>query len=97
MTKLGAMALSPSRQKKQMDNVDNVILYVILYNKTNIRCSKMFDPSVDKIICFMGDEAKNHIYRYLKTITEYNNIVFYIRIIVKYVIVKIVEFRDVLF
>lgn len=46
-------------------------------------------------VSLIGQEAKGHTYRYLKTIGEHINLVFYAHVVIERVAVKVTELRDV--
>lgn len=67
----------------------------MLYNSTNVFCKGLPGLSVVKKIGLVGEEAKGHACRHLKTMGESINSAFHAWVIIKRVAVKVAKFRGV--
>lgn len=75
----------------------NVASYIILHNSTNVLCKDLLDLNIVKKVGFISEEAKNHTRKQFKMKEKSINLVFHIQVVVKHIVAKVVEVRDILF
>lgn len=75
----------------------NVASYIILHNSTNVLCKGLLNLNIVKKVGFISKEAKNYTRKYFKIREKSINLVFYIQVVVKHIVAKVVEVRDILF
>lgn len=82
-------------KRKSVGNVNDVASYTVPYNSANILRRGTSGLSVDERVRVIGDKAKSHACRYLKTMGERVDLAFYVRVVVESLAVKIAELRGV--
>lgn len=82
-------------KKKLIGNVNNIGSYIVSHDSTNVLCRGPLGLNIVNKVRFIGEKAKTHASRYLNTMEESINPVFYARVLIECVAVEVVEFRDV--
>lgn len=84
-------------KKELIGDVDNVTSYTMLHNSRNILRKRLSGSSIVKVVRLINEEAKVYTRRYLKTMRESINPAFHALVVIDRVIIKIVEFKGILF
>lgn len=84
-------------KRELIGDVDNITSYSVLHNSTNVLCRGLPGLSVGENVRLIGEQAKSHVHRYLKMISEGVNPAFHAWVIIERVMVEVAELKDVSF
>ena len=82
-------------KRKLVGDVDNVVSYTVPHNSTNVLRRGLSSLSIVKGVRLIGEKAKGHACRHLKTMRESINPVFHAWVVIERIAVKVAKFRGV--
>lgn len=76
-------------------NIDNIASYAIPHDSANVLSGGSLSTSIVKRVCLVGQEVEGNARQYFEVMGEGVNLVFYARVIVGGIVVKVIELRGV--
>lgn len=78
-------------EKQLIGNINNVVSYTVLHDSADVLRRKSLGPSIIEKVSFIRDKTKDHACRYFKTMGKGVNLVFYIRVVIERIAVKVAK------
>lgn len=76
-------------------NVNDIVPYTVLHNSTNVLRREPSGSNIVDGVYFIGEKAKGYACKYLETMGENVNPVFYTQVVIECVAVEVAELRGV--